>query len=89
MGELAEQLQTDRTTLTRNLKLLQDKGWVEKTPGLDRRTSNVRLTGNGLGKLEAATDAWQTAQDVLTGRLGPSKYRRLMEDFSLLEEVFS
>ena len=89
VNELAEQLQTDRTTLTRNLKLLQDNGWVEKMEGRDRRIRNISLTTSGLEILDAATDAWQTAQDILTGRIGNSRYRRLMEDFSLLEDAIS
>ena len=89
VNELAEQLQTERTTLTRNLKLLQDKGWVAKLEGRDRRVRNLKLTPSGLEILDAATDAWQTAQDILTGRIGNSRYRRLMENLSLLEESIS
>ncbi len=89
VNELAEQLQTDRTTLTRNLRLLQRRDWVAMLPGKDRRTRMISLTGAGLAILEDAVDAWQTAQDILTARLGNARYRRLMEDFSLLEDVFS
>ena len=89
VNELAVQLQTDRTTLTRNLKLLQRREWITMLPGQDRRTRIISLSDDGLAILEDAIDAWQTAQDILTARLGNSRYRRLMEDFSLLEDVFS
>lgn len=88
VNDLAEQLQTDRTTLTRNLELLQQKGWLEKVAGSDRRVRNIRLTNEGLAKLDDSLDAWQTAQDILTARLGASRYRRIMQDFDELEEVF-
>jgi DNA-binding MarR family transcriptional regulator len=89
VNELAGQLQTDRTTLTRNLQLLQHKGLIEKLSGRDKRIRNIRLTESGTAVLDNATDAWQTAQDVITSRMGDSHYRRLMADLSLMEEVLS
>jgi DNA-binding MarR family transcriptional regulator len=89
VSELAGQLQTDRTTLTRNLRLLAGRTWVAVAPGHDRRERRVRLTDSGRLKLEEANDAWQTAQDVLMARLGRARHARLLEDLSLLEEAIA
>jgi DNA-binding MarR family transcriptional regulator len=89
LTELAAQLETDRTTLTRNLRLLQDKGWVSKSPGSDRRSRILTLTREGLASLELATVAWQEAQSSLTDRLGGVGYRTLMSSLEDLEEALS
>ena len=86
INELAEQLQTDRTTLTRNLNLLQNKGWVLKTTGEDRRSRHITLSAAGLRKVDRATQAWAAAQESLLQRLGRSSYRRLMTELSIVEE---
>jgi DNA-binding MarR family transcriptional regulator len=44
---LAEELFADRTTVTRNLKLLEKRGLVAIEPGCDRRVMLVSLTDGG------------------------------------------
>ena len=55
----------DKTTLSRNLKLLMQKGWVDVGTGPDARERRVRLTPAGRRRLAAARPAWQQAQDQL------------------------
>lgn len=86
INELAGQLQSDRTTLTRNLARLEQQGWVSRSRGTDRRNRHVRLTPPGRKKLEASVPAWQAAQTSLASQLGRARYQRLMTDLSLLEE---
>lgn len=88
INELAEQLLADRTTLTRNLNLLIDKGWVVKARGRDRRKRLLQLTESGRRRLNEASRAWQEAQDALLERLGDKRYRRLMADLEYVEETF-
>jgi DNA-binding MarR family transcriptional regulator len=86
INELAGQLQSDRTTLTRNLARLEQQGWVSRSRGTDRRSRHVRLTPAGRAKLEVSEPAWQAAQTSLASHLGRTRYQRLMTDLSLLEE---
>jgi DNA-binding MarR family transcriptional regulator len=58
---LAERLAMERTTLVRNLKLLEDKGWIEPVTG-DGRGVRHRLTDEGLAILERAIPMWERAQ---------------------------
>lgn len=86
INELAEQMQSDRTTLTRNLARLERNGWISRRAGKDRRSRHVTLTPAGRIKLEAAIPAWEEAQKNLSGQLGRSRYQRLLTDLSSLED---
>jgi DNA-binding MarR family transcriptional regulator len=66
---LAERLAMERTTLVRNLKLLEDKGWIEPVTG-DGRGVRHRLTNEGLAILERAIPMWERAQAEIEQRLG-------------------
>lgn len=87
INELADQLQSDRTTLTRNLARLEKQGWVKRKTGSDRRSRHITLTSSGRRKLDAAVPSWLEAQSALTEKLGRARYKRLMTDLSDLEET--
>jgi DNA-binding MarR family transcriptional regulator len=62
VGDLAELLGLERTTLTRGAALLERKGWVAEAPSEDARVRLLRVTRPGRRKLEAAFPDWQLAQ---------------------------
>jgi len=48
VSDLADEQGLAVSTMTRNLKLLEDKGWVHRVPGTDdRRTVQVALSESG------------------------------------------
>jgi DNA-binding MarR family transcriptional regulator len=59
---LAQELYMDQTTLTRNLKLLEQRGLVAIDPGEDRRVKLVSLTVEGRSILAQAMPLWEQAQ---------------------------
>jgi DNA-binding MarR family transcriptional regulator len=65
MGELAELLGLERTTLTRSATLLERNGWVRTDRSADGRERPLRLTAAGPRKLESAYPSWKTAQDTV------------------------
>lgn len=65
---LAERLGLERTTLVRNLKLLNQNGWIEPLPG-EGRGLRHQLTPAGQAILEAAIPLWQQAQAQVESRL--------------------
>lgn len=69
-GDLARALRMDASTLTRNLRPLQDAGWVKVTAGDDARSRSVQLTEAGKAKRQDAQRHWRTAQEALNERLG-------------------
>lgn len=64
MSQLAESMDMDRTTLTRNLKPLLDNGWLRmQSDPDDARVRRVALTAKGEAHLERARTHWRSAQD--------------------------
>jgi DNA-binding MarR family transcriptional regulator len=60
----------DRSTLGRNLRVLEGLGLVSLSPGGDQRDRIVELTGRGRARVRAAAKAWGRVQASLTGALG-------------------
>ena len=76
VSRLARILGMERTTLTRNLRPLESKGWVEVAHDADdQRLRRVTLTPLGLATATGALPAWRKAQAQATPvlkRLGVS-----------------
>lgn len=80
LTQLAEALVMDRTTLTRNLGPLVDKGLIGSAPGADRRVRRLSLTEPGARALQQALPLWQTAQRRLVQDLGRERWSGLLDD---------
>ena len=90
VSQLAEQLALDRTTLTRNLQVLADRGLVEITTGKDdRRKRLASVTPAGVHILERATPAWLEAQEQIVTALGEDRWRSMIDDLNELGQVTS
>ena len=71
VGALAEELVMDPTTLTRNLRPLERKGFVTAAADpMDRRARSLHLTDAGREVLRAARPAWASAQRHVEQALG-------------------
>jgi DNA-binding MarR family transcriptional regulator len=71
IGELAEKLVMDPTTLTRNLQPLVKRGLVLVVPNPhDRRNRNLHLNDAGRGQFAAARPGWEAAQRRIASVLG-------------------
>jgi DNA-binding MarR family transcriptional regulator len=79
---LAEEAVMDRTTLARNLDLLEEQGLVRIQAGDDARVREVSLTPAGHNSLTAAFPYWKKAQALVTKNLGPGRVDRLLADLS-------
>ncbi len=87
MGEvsitrLAEEAVMDRTTLARNLDLLETQGLIRIQAGEDARVREVSLTPAGHGSLMAAFPYWKKAQALVTKNLGAGRVNHLLADLS-------
>jgi DNA-binding MarR family transcriptional regulator len=72
IGELAEKLAMDPTTLTRNLRPLQRRGLaVLAADPSDRRSRRLHLTAAGREAYLEAKPAWLKAQREVETALGP------------------
>ncbi|MCB1906064.1 MAG: winged helix-turn-helix transcriptional regulator [Rhodocyclaceae bacterium] len=68
--ELADRLEMDRTTLTRSLRPMIDRGWVVVSRGSDARMRLFSLSPDGLALRERARGQWVRAQLALEAVLG-------------------
>jgi DNA-binding MarR family transcriptional regulator len=67
---LADTLQMERTTLTRNLRPLEKRGYVELAPEGRYRSRVLTLTPAGRAALVSALPLWEGAQRKLKSRAG-------------------
>ena len=70
IGDLAEALGAERTTLTRNIARIEEKSLVSSRPGDDPRARIVSITPKGRKLLTKAFPAWRKAQSDLATRIG-------------------
>ena len=85
-GGLGRLLVIDSTTLTRTLKPLERKGWIERRAGEDRRERQIVLTRAGRSRFDRAVPAWNRAQDRVRRRVGRRKWTALMQELSRVAE---
>lgn len=73
IGDLAEKLIMDPTTLTRNLRPLERDGLVVfAADPHDRRARRLHLTQRGRDAFDAARPAWRRAQRQVEESFGPA-----------------
>ncbi|MBI5258845.1 MAG: winged helix-turn-helix transcriptional regulator [Burkholderiales bacterium] len=83
-GDLARAMGMDASTLTRNLKLLVEAGWVVVGAGEDARSRLVSITDAGRDKRAEAQRHWHAAQQALNEQLG---VERVMALHALVDET--
>jgi DNA-binding MarR family transcriptional regulator len=77
ISALAEATGLDRSTLGRNLKVLQKDGWAALSAGDDERTRVVSLTKAGGLAVQRAVPLWDCAQAEIRSKLPPALLKAL------------
>jgi len=90
-NEIAAELSLDKTTISRNIKLLIDAGWVEVSSDEDARYKLAKLSPTGARVLKEAEPYWRAAQAQVEKELkkylkGPAK-NVLLEALETLQHV--
>ena len=67
--EVARILSLEKSTLSRNVRIMEDNGWVMALPVPNGQTLEATPAGRRL--LKRAAPAWRAAQDQVTELLGP------------------
>ena len=70
LTELSAKVELDRSTVGRNIKVLEKMGLVASGPGEDKRESVLSLTAGGLKIMTDADPLWDQAQQRIEDRLG-------------------
>ncbi|MBE9604757.1 MarR family transcriptional regulator [Acetobacteraceae bacterium H6797] len=84
LTELARALVLDRSTMGRNIRVLEKLGLAWTGRGEDQREAAVTLTGKGLAVLREAEPVWQECQDEIASRIGADRMQMLRELNELL-----
>lgn len=73
-GDLGDLLALDSTTLTRTLRLMRARGWIEEQPGKDRRERWLQLSVAGRRQFKRASVPWQELQTRLRSRASSARW---------------
>jgi DNA-binding MarR family transcriptional regulator len=76
---LADSLGMDRTTLTRNLRPLEEKGLVILAPEARHRSRMLTLAPSGHAMLKEALPQWERAQRATRKRLGNQNWLEIQQ----------
>jgi DNA-binding MarR family transcriptional regulator len=88
IGSLAERAGLDQSTLSRNLRGLEQSGLIEiAIVEQDLRRRAVWLTEKGARRLEAAIPIWRRAHRALFDVIGPGNVRRMAAITQALAEA--
>ena len=88
IGQLAEAMVMDRTTLTRNLKPLEKSGLIVSGKGEDQRMHVISLTLKGKTVLEKTFPLWRRVQTHVATTLGLKKFEHLLSDLREVVVLF-
>ncbi len=87
MTQLAREMETDRTTMVRNISVLKHAGHVAIVGGTDRRMRKIRLTERGVATLKRAFPLWQEAQQDLHHFLGQDAWTTVATQMRVLASI--
>lgn len=87
MLEIARHMETDRTTMARNVELLARSGHLEVTGGADRRARHVGLTERGRTALEEVLPRWRAAQEEMQAILGADLWQDVLANTRVLAGI--
>jgi DNA-binding MarR family transcriptional regulator len=86
---IARRFALDKTTLSRNLKLLRRKGWIAAAAAGDARERRYVLSAAGEKRLAAAKPAWRRAQNELRASMTVSEWNAMWKAFHVVTEAAS
>ncbi|MET1414512.1 MarR family winged helix-turn-helix transcriptional regulator [Roseibium sp. HPY-6] len=86
-SELAGRLSMDRTTLVRNIALVERKGLVVSAQARDARSKRYALTGEGEALLEKALPLWRKAQNDVETHLGSEEFLKTINALQRLSKL--
>ncbi len=69
-SSFSKAMETERTTSTRNLALMEREGLVKRKAGADKRVRLIEITARGRRRFETAFPLWRAAQKSLATKLG-------------------
>ena len=87
--DLAERLGMDRTTLTRNVKVLQKDGLITESVSKDARVRLLVLTEKGHVAIDEHAPLWQQAQADFLEMFGEDRWASLRSELLAINSEIS
>jgi DNA-binding MarR family transcriptional regulator len=87
ISDLAGKLGMDRTTLTRNLSVLERQGFIQISQGKDHRTRIVKATQKGRSTVAKAILLWNEVQRKVKQKMGENSWHELMQNLNEVLKV--
>jgi DNA-binding MarR family transcriptional regulator len=78
-SQLCRVLHMEKSTLSRDLDVLERKGWLEIEPDTEGRGQTLRLSSSGAALLETVLPAWEKAQRQTKDLLGEAGVEAMHE----------
>jgi len=86
---LADHMGMDRTTLTRNLRLLERDGFITGNRGKDARVRMISLTGKGRTAIKETHPLWQQAQKEFLQKFGKERWQDMRKNLTEISRILS
>ena len=87
LNELSATLYQDRSTLGRNIRILERMKLVSINIGKDKRQVQIMLTNHGTVTLQEARKAWELIQKKIEIKLGKKKQEQLIEILNDIQSI--
>lgn len=87
ISDLANKLGMDRTTLTRNLSVLERQGFIKISQGKDHRARIVTITQKGRNSVTKTISLWNEVQHKVKDQMGESSWHELIQNLGQLLRV--
>jgi DNA-binding MarR family transcriptional regulator len=87
ISDLANKLGMDRTTLTRDLSVLERQGFIDISQGNDHRTRIVTATQKGRNAVGKTILLWNEIQRKVKQKMGEDSWHGLMQNLCALLRV--
>jgi DNA-binding MarR family transcriptional regulator len=87
MGEIAQALVMEKSTVTRNVAMLAEMGLLATASGADVRQKLVSATPKGRKTYAAALPCWEAAQEAVEKALGEATFAQLVSGTKRASEL--
>ncbi|MDX1485360.1 MAG: MarR family winged helix-turn-helix transcriptional regulator [Alphaproteobacteria bacterium] len=78
-SDVARELVTDLSTLSRNLAILEKQGLVRTEPGRDSRRKIIWLTVDGMNRIRKAIPLWARTQQAFLSQFGDKRWSEFLD----------
>lgn len=84
--QIATPLGFEKSTLSRNLRILEERGWIDSQPGDSRNRLLLSITPAGRQLVRQAGPLWRAAQDEVTSVLDKGTIEAIRRAFEHVQQ---